>query len=425
MKLLRTLRSPVILFMAAFALRIALASNYVGLANRAGAPYLHSEPAHIAAHLAKGEGFSSPYDGVPLAPTAQQPPLYPLFLAVIFRLFGVYSLRAFWVMTVMNALVGAGVSSLLCAVGRKYISSTAGVIAAWIWALSPATITADLFGSIYPFSALVVLLWLLILPGMLESAKGWMVLGVVLGLATLLNPMLLILLPASAGWLLHKRRQTVAIVVVSMAIVVPWIVRNYFALGHLYPVRDNFGLELYLGNHAGMRRHFARNCAWNLCDGTDDYGTAEFPDHSQLFVRAGEGAFMEAKRQEAVAYIRAEPGAFLVRSAKRAASFWLLPSPWFYLPMFGLMLAGIMQVSGATRMFFLLLLVLYPISFYVTHVAWVTSYRHPIEPLMLLAAGLALDRWGKLLVARLIPGNPHSPITLTITRLSRCPSNSA
>ena len=406
MRLLSTLRSPVIVFVAALALRVSLASNYVGLVSATGNLYLRSEPAHVAAHIARGEGFSSPYNDVPLAPTAQQPPLYPLLFGGVFRVFGVYSRAAFWVITEFNAVVGAGICPLILLVGRKYLSCPAGMIAAWIWALSPAVVTADLFGSHYPLSAAVVLIWLLILPDLIESPSGWWTLGIALGLATLLNPALFLLLPASAGWLLHKLKQAAAITVVSVLVIAPWIIRNYAVLGHFYPIRDNFALELYIGNHAGMKQHFTRSCSWNLCDGTDDYSTAEFPDHSQLFVTAGEAAFMEAKRQEAIAFIRAEPAAFLIRCAKRAASFWLLPYPWLYLPIFVLMCAGIAQIPGPPKTFFLTMLALYPISFYVTQVAWTTSYRHPIEPLMLLGAGFALPSWGnsRSSVQRLLGG---------------------
>lgn len=390
MRLIKTLRSPLIVLVVALAVRISLAPGYIAWISRGGNPYLNSEPAHIAAHLASGEGFSSPYNNVPLAPTAQQPPLYPWVFAAVFRLFGVYSQKSLWVITGFNALVGAAIAPLICVAGRRYLSRAAGLIAGWIWALSPTIVAADLLGSNYPLSGLVILLWLLVVPAIPESTKRSILLGVVLGLTVLLNPLLGILLPASAPWLSQHWKRAALMLGVSMIVVAPWIVRNYMVLGHLYPVRDNFGLELYIGNHAGMREHETRRCPWKICDGTEDYGTAEFPDQSKLYVTAGEPSFMKSKRQEALAFIRVEPGAFLVRSAKRAASFWLLPYPWFYLPIFALMCIGVARIPGSTRIFFLIMLLLYPFSFYVTEVAWAASYRHPIESLMLLSAGAAL-----------------------------------
>lgn len=391
-RMLKTLRSPVLLFIIALAVRLSLTPGYVSLVSQQiSTPCGHNEPGHIAAHLANGEGFSSPYDGVPLAPTAQQPPLYPLLLAGIFKLFGTCSLAALWVITGINAIVGAAISPLISTVGRRNISPATGVIAGWIWAISPVIVAVDLLGSNYPLSTLAVLLWLLIAPSISDSAHHcWIVLGITLGLAALLNPMLLVLLPASAGWLLADRKRAAALAIVAIIMVAPWIVRNYVELGHFYPIRDNFGLELYIGNHAGMREHLTRSCGWNLCDGTDDYGTGDFPDHSPLFATAGEATFMEARRQEAIAYIRSQPAAFLIRSAKRVASFWLLPYPWLSLATFLLMCLGIRPISGPTRIFFLTMLALYPLSFYATHVAWVASYRHPIEPLIALSAATAL-----------------------------------
>ena len=396
MRLLNTLRSPFIVLIVALAMRGALTPGYIAWISRGGNPYLNSEPAHIAAHLARGEGFSSPYNNVPLAPTAQQPPLYPFLFAGVFKLFGVYSQKALWVITELNALVGAAVAPLICLVGKRYLSPTAGLIAGWIWALSPAIVAADLLGSNYPLSALVILLWLLILPTISGSVNGSIFLGVILGLAVLLNPLLGILLPASAPWLYQYWKRAFVIVLASVIVVTPWIVRNYIALGHFYPIRDNFALELYIGNHAGMQEHGTGRCPWKLCDGTEDYGTAEFPDQSRLYVTAGEAIFMQTMRQQALVFIWAEPASFLVRSAKRAASFWLLPYPWFYFPLFVLMCLGLIRIPSPAKIFFLIMLALYPISFYVTEVAWAPSYRHPVESLMLLSAAVALGGLHKL-----------------------------
>ncbi len=92
-----------------------------------------NEPSHIAAHLAKGEGFSSPYDAVPIAPTAQQPPVYPVLLAMIFKFLGVYSRAALAAIVALNAVAGAAIAALIYLVGRQYFSSTAAIVSAWAW----------------------------------------------------------------------------------------------------------------------------------------------------------------------------------------------------------------------------------------------------------------------------------------------------
>jgi 4-amino-4-deoxy-L-arabinose transferase-like glycosyltransferase len=364
-----------------------MANSLVALLGGTGHPFRHNEPARIAAHLANGEGFSSPYAGSPIAPTAQQPPLYPFLEAVAFKIFGVYSLAALRAIVWMNVLAGAAITLLIYLAGRRYASTVVGLMAGWTWALLPAIAATDVYISNYALTTLVVLIWLLVIPRMPASSKAWILLGLGLGVAVLLNSALLILFPASYGWLVKKRRHALMALVTTVAVMTPWLIRNYFALGHFYPMlRDNVGLELYIGNHAAMQENGVA-CAWNLCAGTYDYANAY-----QGVAEMGEVPFIQKRTREAVAYIRAEPGRFLQRSAKRLAGFWLLPYPWFYLVITVLAWIGAVQIAGPLGTFLVVMFGLYPVVFYATQIAWATSYRHPIEPLMLLSAGVVLTR---------------------------------
>ena len=56
-------------------------------------PFLF-ESGNIAHSLAVGNGFSSPFR-VETGPTAWMPPVYPLLLAGVFRIFGVYTFHSF------------------------------------------------------------------------------------------------------------------------------------------------------------------------------------------------------------------------------------------------------------------------------------------------------------------------------------------
>src|ERR1700690_3285999 len=56
-------------------------------------PFLF-EPGNIAASVATGKGFSSPFR-VETGPTAWLTPVYPVLLAGIFRLFGLYTFASF------------------------------------------------------------------------------------------------------------------------------------------------------------------------------------------------------------------------------------------------------------------------------------------------------------------------------------------
>src|SRR5271155_2053276 len=54
-----------------------------------------TETGHIAYSVAAGKGFSSPYER-DSGPTAMLPPVYPMLVAGLFKIFGSYSHGAFF-----------------------------------------------------------------------------------------------------------------------------------------------------------------------------------------------------------------------------------------------------------------------------------------------------------------------------------------
>ena len=59
-------------------------------------------------------------------------------------------------------------------------------------------------------------------------------------------------------WTTYRRRGTSCgkllwgSIAVCMLVIVPWTIRNYETFHRLMPVRDNLGLELWIGNHEGV-----------------------------------------------------------------------------------------------------------------------------------------------------------------------------
>jgi hypothetical protein len=194
----------------------------------------------------------------------------------------------------------------------------------------------------------------------------------------LLNPMLVLLIPASALWL--NKKEVLVVSATALLCLAPWYVRNYRVLGHFYPaLRDNLGMELYLGNHQGM-------------SGTCDYWTGYSPYGSEL-PKTGEARFFELRRRDAIDYIKSAPTDFFVRSAKRFARYWFTPWPIVYVLLLGLTVWGTTLVPRPFAVFSIFLFICYPPVFYATQAAWPTAYRHPIEPLMLLMSAEPLCRF--------------------------------
>jgi Dolichyl-phosphate-mannose-protein mannosyltransferase len=374
--------------------RSALAIVVVGLTFRIllipsvlpwlGTPTNHferNEPSHIAAHLLRGDGFASPYTDAPL-PTAQQPPLYPLFIAVIFKVFGVFSSASLYVILLANCLAGALTALLIYRAGRKYFSPNVGTLSAWMWAVFAPIAVTDLTLSNYAFASLSVVLWINFVPDLAQRIRNWVFLGFTVGLMLLLNPALLLLVPASALW--FKKKQAVIVLATVLLAISPWYLRNYRVMGHFYPaLRDNLGMELYLGNHPGM-------------SGTCDYWTGESPYGSQL-PKVGEARFFAIREKEAVAYIKSAPMDFISRSLRRLAAFWLSPWPLAYAFLLLLAIWGLKFAPTSFGVFTGTLFIFYPLVYYATQAAWPSAYRHPIEPLMLLMAAQPVCRFGRRL----------------------------
>ncbi len=308
-RIARWLRNPLAIVLVAVAFRILLIPSVL---NWLGTPTDHfqgNEPSHIAAHLLRGEGFASPFTDLPI-PTAQQPPLYPLFMAAIFKLFGAFSKFSLYLLLVVNALAGGLTAFFIYRAGLKHLSPLVALLSAWAWAILAPIAMTDITLSSYAFATLAVVLWLNFVPDLLPKTRNWILLGIGVALMLLLNPMLALLIPASARWL--NRKQALVMLATALLGVAPWYVRNYRVMDHFYPaLRDNFGMELYLGNHPGM-------------SGTCDYWTGESPYGSEL-PKLGEARFFEARRREAIAFIQSAPMDFVMRSIKRFAGILVQP----------------------------------------------------------------------------------------------------
>jgi hypothetical protein len=375
----RIAASPLVIFGAAFLTRLASAvfilSRYHGPQLLFGA----NEPSHIAAALVSGLGFSSPYDNVPAAATAQQPPLYPLMLAGIFKAFGIYTVQSAWVAVVINVLAGAVTAVLLYYVGRLHFGEAVGISAGWLWVIPwmyrIRTFVVSLTNAYLAALGLTVLfLWA---PSTLETDWGWFGLGVYSGLLVLLQPSLLTVVLIYGGWLAWSKKSAsrrVGIAILGLVVaLLPWTVRNYLTFGRFIPVRDNLGLELWLGNRPGMQ-------------GTVDY-SGDFPDRNPSnYARLGELPFMDEKFAEARQFIARDPRGFASRAVRRMVEFWYRPYslPWLVVGMLGWLGAVLAMWKDTSRWVWLLMLGAFPWVYCVTHNF--PTYRHPIEPVVILLA---------------------------------------
>jgi hypothetical protein len=229
------------------------------------------------------------------------------------------------------------------------------------------------------------------------TAGGSLALGGAIGFAFHVTPSLL---PVPLGLLAWEAlsvrpprwRSGGALVLLGMTLAcVPWTVRNARALGGVFFIRSNFGLELRMGNHEG---------AGPTLDHSARAGTERHPRTRESEARKvrelGELAYMRAAGNEARAWIRTHPAEFLRLTALRVAQFWLGEVDGGA-ETIGISLVTILSLAGAWRAFpgltanrraaILVPFALYPLVYYV--VGFEARYRQPLDGLALLLAASA------------------------------------
>jgi len=354
------------------------------------------ETGRIAYSLAHGMGFSSPFGGN-TGPSAWTAPIYPWIVSIAFRLFGSYSRAAAFSLLTFNSVFAALTSWTIYRTARRVFNSNVAIWAGWIWALYPDTI----FWSVKWIWETSLSTFLLSLLFMLtiemagdERVASWLGYGLLWGLEALTNPSALSFLPFAGGWLAYQLQRrgkpflapaALGAVVFWMTIM-PWLVRDYAAMGHFVLVRDNAGNELWIGNNP-------------LAQG--QYVLALHPSRNPQvlanYQAMGEWAFCAEQGRRAREWIAQNPGRFATITARRVWFFWNgLPRLAKYpslseiknshilllsvVGIWGLLLAIKRRVHGI--FLFSTLLVFYPLVYYICFPE--PRYRHPIDPQLII-----------------------------------------
>ena len=326
-------RAPRAIFWTAFLVRVA----YITLAHTYRiTPYNHHfefawETGRVAASVAGGHGYSSPFSG-DTGPTAWMVPGFTLLLAAIFKVFGIYSALSAWVIMVLNSLFQALTAPLVFEMGVRVAGRRNGLWAAWLWALYPGIMQYgvkwvwEMSLSTMIFAAVLVL-------GMrmrgtggraaeAHRARDWALFGLLWGAIAMTNPTLLLMASIQGVWILagFPQKQNLlkgtALALLSAAVCVavatPWVVRNALVFHAFIPTRGNFGAEAAMA-WAPESMGFP----WGATVPTMEAA----PEH-QLYARMGELAYVRMRGQLAWKWARAYPVHFWKLAALRFYMFW-------------------------------------------------------------------------------------------------------
>ncbi|MEM1012996.1 MAG: glycosyltransferase family 39 protein [Planctomycetota bacterium] len=334
----------VVLAMSALLLRLA-AILLIANPDAPGA----MEHTSLAKGLLLGEGFSfnesAGYTERGLyEPSSVQSPPYPLFLAGLFKIFGVDSSAAYTAAWIVNAVFAALTVPALYLLTRRLAPDqrwghVVGVLAAGLFAIWPTQVFAvtqaqAVVAITFGFVA-IAWLWL----ESLETGRilPWIAYGVIGCFAALTEPVLLPPMALSGVWVLLtprlpkplRLRNGAILLALALAIIGPWTWRNYRVHDTFMPIKSTFWVNVWKGNNATDPGHSgtdrpeltAERLAQVQATGRDELRQYDLLTPEQRIALDGKPAVQreELFGQWAKSWISENPSMYAAVSGKRLA----------------------------------------------------------------------------------------------------------
>jgi 4-amino-4-deoxy-L-arabinose transferase-like glycosyltransferase len=251
------------------------------------------------AHI--GDGASAPEVGFG--------PVYPAFLAAIYATVG-HSIPA---VRVAQAFLGALIVPLAWLLTTAAFGSAAGIVCAWLVALSPPLImyTGMVLTENLSVALLLASMTLLLGAARRGTPLSFVPAGVALGALILLREEMILLLPAFAGLVWWKARPRpawpglAAFAIATLVCVGAWTVRNYVLFHQPILISVHGGEQLWISAKGWSEWHF------------DDPELRRLVDGRSYVERNA------AMQRDAIRIIMASPGQFLVYCVQRMPMLWI------------------------------------------------------------------------------------------------------
>lgn len=358
-------------------------------------------------------------------------PLYPYFLALVYRIFG----HDYLMVRVIQFLIGSFNCALIYLLGRRVFGNRTAVIAGVMAALYGILIYFD--GQLL-IPVLLVFLDLLFLLSLLWTFKSplywrWALCGALLGLSALARPnillvgagiFLLILLRSKKNNKVFSKPAVYAgfFVLGAVMVISPVTLRNYIKGDDFVLIASQGGLNFYIGNNPrsdGVSAILpgARTTWW----GSYEDGIRMAEESAQRSLKPSEISNFWYK--QSLKFAADEPLTFLKLMAKKLALFWngnelsnnldlyffarmspiMKPLIWHFFVYFplglivplaivGILLAHKNKKDVLVLEIFLFLYMLSVILFFVT-----ARYRVPVLPVLILFSTFAVERLSSMI----------------------------
>ena len=358
------------------------------------------ETGRIARSLVKGKGFSSPFFAE-TGPTTWVAPLFPLLLAGVFKIFGVYTKASALAILALDCLFSALTCIPVFLVAKKHFGERVALWSGWLWVFFPYSIffAADFIWATTLSTLLFALVFLVVLH--LEETSEishWIGFGALAGFAALNDPIVMSAAPFLGAWCWSRRyrqggrwfRPGVAAVLAVVAVSSPWFIRNYHAFGKFIPFRGNLGFEFYCGNNQD---------SWHW--DPPGYHPSDTDQEWREYQQLGETGYVAHKRDQAFAFIRAHRQLYVTMTLRRVVYIWTgfwsfgerylkeepfdIPNIFFCTGLTVIMLFGLRQAARdglGVAIPYIIVFLSFPLVYYFTHPE--DYHRRPIDPLFVV-----------------------------------------
>jgi hypothetical protein len=279
----------------------------------------------IAESIVNGKGYSDVF-GTDSGPTAWMPPLYTFLLALIFWVLGPYIPGSVWALLVLKYIALSIVPILLLRIcSRTHPGIQAYLVLPIYLCLifynrgAFFAMTDDVWLIILMITVLLYMYWYYLNISELKILKlGWGIFG---GLLFLTNPILGIVY-ILLTFVPHNRtalKKKLALVILSIIICTPWIVRNYLMFDRLFFIKSNLFFELHQSNYLDE-------------DGLIDMGTfKKFHPYlneqiRETYTSLGETEFLARYRDAFLQDFKKRPWVFLKKAGHRFLKAFIVPA---------------------------------------------------------------------------------------------------
>lgn len=217
-----------------------------------------SEYDKLAMNLLAGKGLVDTVTGLP---TSWRVPLYPLFLAFIYLIFG----HSYFAARIIQSILGALLCVIIFYIGKITFNRKVGLLSAIILSCYQPFIFYAFYGgptfllSENLFTFLLALLVLSLIKDFTKSfpPKGGFISGILNGLLTLTRPVaglfpaviFILLLFKNKYSLVLSVNKILPLLIGFILVILPWTVRNYFIHKAFIPFSTEGGLALACGNN--------------------------------------------------------------------------------------------------------------------------------------------------------------------------------